>query len=320
MKHLSRKIFLSVFVLCLAVVAFATTTFAWFTLSTTANVNSFDLNIQNDSNLEVRATVGGVSSPSATTYAQNITISQTALANELLAPVCYNGSSKTFERLGLDATKTPTWTTKTYGKTATTAGYVEVTLEFKANKAGTVKVANIASSSTGESFTASADITLTSGAVTAGSTITTIKACNALRTSFFTSANTVYHYINHMGEGEGEYGTTEKVEEKDVTTGNAGLTYYNLVNDSEIAVDSARTVSKTLVPLTEDDTAATTHEASTATNVATLTHPADAAEDVFTGTVTVRIWIDGFDADCFNAIILGEIKMAMSFQFFPTQA
>ena len=53
MTKLTRKLLLSVLTVVLTVVALGTTTFAWFTLTNTAQIQSFDAEIIADSGIEI---------------------------------------------------------------------------------------------------------------------------------------------------------------------------------------------------------------------------------------------------------------------------
>ena len=322
MKHISRKIILSVGVLCLAIVAFATTTFAWFSLATTGRVNDFTMTIQTDSNLGVRATIAG--DTQAVEYASVINLNQDSLnlKKNQLYPIVYSTATSNFKKFSKTHTTTPVvGTVGTDG-----VGFIQVKLDFQANASGTVIVNSIGSSSTNVAFTSATNISLINGGspvtITAGTPITQLLACNALRTSFYSAdtagnitASPAFNFINHSGAGEGDYGTD---------TTNTAITYYNLTNKLEgsnkIKLEAGEQVTSTLKTVYKEDGATLTGSdlptsQTQASKILTLTK-AD-SDSTVEGTVFVRIWIDGWDADCFNAIMLQKIVMNMSFEFIP---
>lgn len=342
MKHFSRKIFLSVGVLCLAIVAFATTTFAWFTLSTTAKINDFSMSIKTDSNLVLRATVAG-ETPS-TDYASVVTLPSTAFAkaNNQLYPIVYDTNGSLYKSMNK---KTRDLDTITGTPGTNSVGYIQIKLEFQTNASGVVVVNSIGSKSTAVAFTSAANTTLKNGTlVPTGGSFNSIPpadgvlgnyvlACNALRTQFYSSKlkeagsseyvidALTYSFINHSGEGEGDYGTDQD--------SNTALKYFNTVTGvTKTVIETQKVVSNLKTVFKEDGT--TLSDTSGADDGADLVLSQAAAKTtpivslalaegatVATATAFVRVWIDGWDADCFNAVLLQKIVMNLSFEFLP---
>ena len=350
MKHISRKIFLSVGVLCLAIVAFATTTFAWFTLSTTAKINDFTMSIETSSNLSLRATVAGETP--AENYSSIVTLPTAAFAKPInqLFPIVYDTNSTPAVYKSMD--KTTHDLSNISGVPGTNKmGYIQIKLEFQTNASGKVVVNSINSKSSPVAFTSAFTIILKNGKeVKSGATFNSIApvdgggevgnyvlACNALRTQFFSSKvesgadvidTLIWQYISHSGEGEGEYGTTSGTS----TTGNTALTYFNGVTTLGKYVDSKQTLTdkflKTIYKEATGDFAdddvnteysntdlTTSRTAALTTPIVSLTKATGA--DTAKATAFVRVWIDGWDADCFNAVLLQKIVMNLSFEFLP---
>ena len=78
MSKMTRKLFLSVIAVVLTVFALGSTTFAWFTLTSTASVEAFEAEIVSDSGIELALVYDDIADPldlnwKTTLLAQDVT-------------------------------------------------------------------------------------------------------------------------------------------------------------------------------------------------------------------------------------------------------
>lgn len=336
MKNISKKIFLSVGVLCLAVVAFATTTFAWFTLSTTAKVNQFNMTIQTSSDLLARVALIDQSKasgdtgyvvatyPTADSYSTNITLGTDAITwmadntHKLVALTSTNFAN--FYEMGAEEATA----------NAKKAGYYLFRFDFRSNKAGAVVVRTITDSddpSVPVSFTTQAafkgsDALKTSHSANAN---TTGKGAAAMRLSFMstgTSTDATSFFVCQKGKYEGDYlGAYDDELAAPNNTGNSALNYYNAINSTSLLVPEKYQKllttdgtygkqSKLLTTQVAED--GVTQNDGTPTSIVSFTQVG--TSEVYTASVFMNVWLEGWDADCYNAILNAVIQLGIEFQ------
>lgn len=290
MKSAGRKLFVSVFVLVVALSLTVTSTFAWFTMSATPKVSEFNVNVTTSDGLLISAT-GAAGSFKATLSSADIASANADLAElELTAVTSEDG--KAFKNLG--------------GTAADAGSYFDFTLYFISNTKQSVKLlqgANTYLTSSGGTGlnlvkawkNISENEYGTHSAIALGSDITALSQ-NAARMSFkninkdTTETLKVWYPHSDIGFNKDTDPTTPK---------NLAMDYYNYLYDPDIGTP-APTLASTI---NNDGIYSET----------LLTLDADAVNGGYSGSLTISVWIEGWDGDCFNSIFADNLKIALQF-------
>ena len=320
MTKLSRKLLLSIVTVALALVTLGATTFAWFTLSTRAEVQEFEVDVTSGAGIEISA--------DGKSYSNYITV------NDIYAAIDRAGSSKVldhvtspdginFTTIGFDKDG------KVHFNNSTTSGWTEFKLWFRSPENG-VKVYmlnNTTVKSNGIKWMADAVFNLKENLETEVGDTYTLYGANAVRIS--TTENTVtldsdsdsgFSYtpgtnakVFELGHtGDQKLGTT-------IQTGYGSVAYYNSKNSNN-PITTDHTNNATLpevygyekLPKLEDLNKPDFPE--TYVSVATLEVGSNiSGTTLYYGQITVRIWLEGWDPDMFNAIMADKIQIHLFF-------
>ena len=326
MLNLRKKLLVSLFTLMLALVAVSTTTYAWFTMGADVSVSNIDLTVKGVEGLKVRViSVNGVDTRGVNglgSHSTDIVFADNYLSGVALEPMTLKEAHPTQDdEEGADYNYTTLYTTtysqkalsynevSPYGtKTEVKGNYLEIEFEFLGETESTTNLSVYISSISfviPEDFSFSSDVQFNNGTsnVAVGDSLNTVRLVNALR--FAHSAR-----ANNTGENaqEDSYGgladykliktsktTVSKTYAVDLGTwGGASVKYFNAVNNCKI---EAPQEYKEYYGFDEA--------------VVTLKPSASYTGQV--GRATVRIWLEGWDSDCFNAIIKDKVQIAISF-------
>ena len=321
MLNLRKKLLVSIFTLMLALVAVSTTTYAWFTLGNSVQVSGIDMSVQGTEGLMMRVhEVNGVelstiesTNPAAaelrkwkisqdltTLFAQEDFKTEfvpASLAAQLsdgtscdplkLYQLAVSGSSVEYSELSQ----------KPAGQSA---NYITITFEFYSLKDVDVTLDTllVTPDKAAHSFTTPVDIIGTDGNVVdeANTSHTIARFANSVRVAYLNS--TLYQIINPSvyNQGVTELGTWS-------ATTHTSVKYYN--DTSEVDIVS--------VPAEYSDYV-TESTIGNGGSLVKLTAANGAGEDpYYTGKVTLMIWLEGWDADCFNAVIYDKATVDMKF-------
>lgn len=307
MLNLRKKLLVSVFTLMIAVVAVATTTYAWFTMGTTTNVSNIGMGVQSAEGLMIRveSVNGDAYSDGDSLYewrtavdlstvftSTNTLLQPVSMANRLSAPT--GTVANKLYSLGFDASNAVTYT-------EATEGYIEIVFGFYSMTALNVRFETITPEAVGSySFTTpvgyagSGDFDGTT--YSKGDAISNTRLANAIRIATTTGASD-YSIINPLAYDSGidEYGTWA----------GAAYSFFNATNSIPFTSAPAE--------YTYDITGADQAAAIEALQARTLTTLSGDSSAGYFGTVKVLIWLEGWDADCFNPVILD--KANLNFQF-----
>jgi len=323
MTKLSRKLLLSIVTVALALVTLGATTFAWFTLSTRAEVEGFEVDVTSGAGIEISA--------------DGMNYSNYIKANDIYAAINRAGSSTV-----LDHVTSPNGISfKTIGFSESdgkvhfdkdaTSGWTEFKLWFRSPEEG-VKVYmldNTTVTSTGIDWVADAVFKLksTDNSPTAVGAQYTLYGANAVRIS--TTENTVtpiedsgFSYTNGTDAKVFELGYKDKGDQKlgqDIQTEYGSVAYYNTKNPTNQITTTH--IQKAILPtvygydnlpkLEDLNTSAITDAH---VPVDTLTAASKiSGTTLYYGQITVRIWLEGWDPDMFNAIMADKIKIHLFF-------
>lgn len=299
MKKLTRKLFISILSMAFAVIAIGTTTFAWITISTTAKVDTFDANVE--------AGAGGIElswdgSTGWTTLLQN--------ANDHynkdfagFSDICYdttNGNREGFYDMKING--------QTAEKETIADGnnekYVTFTFHVKNTNANTPITLNV-TGTTFDSYAAGgentpnpfvSDIKFSYGE---NETETTVNAASEVKQ--FVVANAARMMI--------QAGTnTPVIYEKKADTLNTVHAAIDEANGAAHAYFIAKNYKFGDLHHSEYDT----YESDEPSTLCTI-------EKGGTTTVTVTIWIEGWDNECHANILAQVLKSSISLEAAPAQ-
>lgn len=301
MKSLTRKLFISVMTLAIAIVSLTTTTYAWFTKNTEINASGISMSGQassGDKSLYI------MSSESGATWGPSITFPSQAAVLKPVTRTAADDHFAAFKKVvattASDATAGADYYQYTfYLKTDTTSsvyllgGSGKTSITYGAGTAFTPLYSAGADVTAGTSVTRTLQNVIRFGISTVMSTAIADTPDDASWSETVTD-KTLYHTIS------GDFGQA-------TTTGGTAGTYFTK------AMGAAALASlQAAAPYVGDtETGSITFGDTLASNTcfaASLTAG-------FIAKVTLTIWVEGWDADCFDAIATATQSIAASFYF-----
>ena len=286
MNKLMRKLSISILAVVFAVIAMGATTFAWFTLTNTAKVEPFDMNITGGEGVEISLDDGASWSSiiSATDFVTLVKAQQTIGTMPYLNAVTTENGYSGFKLIeNIASTGVVTY------KPVDAVKNVDY-LEFKimvrtANEGKAIYLSNSNTDITGTAFEWVADrtfIPVTGTSVNAGGTHS-VNPADAARISFDNGAS---QYVFQAESSS----TNTVVTSFDWEFG--ALNYYAISKNIDASTATAPTVT---LP-----TAIQLGSPYTANPIVTTTNLSDGYA---TATITVHIWLEGWDTECYNSIL-----------------
>ena len=310
MLNLRKKLLVSIFTLMLALVAVSTTTYAWFTLGNVAEVSGIEMEVQGAEGLTIRVSkvnnVSGTNLGGANNWsiAHNlkdypeipaIKMKPLSMKNVWENTSVYDGSL--YEIVDVEDDGSAEYKAEAAGIGTNT--FIEITFDFRAESQVTVTFNDLAAGFTASypshTFITPIDVAAGLGTVTAvaaESPVTGARLANALRVAY--KSGSTYTLINpdeYDQSVANQYGNWDGV----------ALDFFNELSGK-----------KELVAPTEY---AYTTTAVNAIELVELQPEHDAAGEVayYTGSVTLLIWLEGWDADCFNALAFDHATFTVKF-------
>ena len=293
-----NKLMISAITLAFAVVAVVSTTFAWFTMNTTNTVEDMDFTATSGSGLYM--------SLDGTNYYTSLNINHfkdfaLASGNENKIKGFKNGENLNPVTLLADGTTLATST-----KSVATTGYVQFTLHFKSSVKSTVKVSDL--------------------------TLKTVFAEDVIAPSV--TLNDVSEFWDAHGASEGSIkletvlanAARVKVEAIDGETKasqyidpnlNAGYKGIETVLANSVSHQYLNHVSpkeaKEIVSKYGENVSSVIYTDYKGLQDTTLLTLKQSGEE-FVGSVTVTLWIEGFDQDCFDVLFKQNLTFGISFE------
>jgi hypothetical protein len=323
MTKLSRKLLLSVITVVLTVVALGTTTFAWFTLTNVANVQQFDAEIIADSGIEIAI---GDENLALENFGLNWVTTLTTAAIEEYIALEYADNFRFNHVTTADGINFRTLGIGAQGNTVT-SGYLELPIHFKSNSA--VAIAWTGVTLTSDDFSWAADqsfnavghdgTSYVANPVTS-SDVLTLNAADAFRVAVIGTVGVATNVVayekpgtttapyNHvLGVGGPGYegllvsGTAGQPDAVYAGTFGAHSYFYNDSQTSPFGIENITTVA--------------TQTSITSERVLDMTDQGldPLVGSQYYGEITIRIWLEGWDLNAYNAILSQVISA--SFQF-----
>lgn len=305
MKNVRRKMVLAAIMIIFTIVALGTSTYAWFTLNNTANVDQIEMTVSAGAGIELSLT----GKDSGYSWKSELT---------------FNDIKSKIDFAKFDAVTSADGKTMTYrnNSTAATTDYIEFDLWFKVdnitfaeNETGGIFLYDYNNpggtyvESKGISWKPDVEFTYENGDVRNPSPSTESKtyyAEDAIRLSFTygeseSLTSTVFDLSQESSKPSRGYGYQY-----------GAIDYYNKKTGESISVTGTGPEVVYKDQLTKidgnDKVESTSNTKSLVCNLTT--------EDGFlVGKTTIRIWLEGWDADCFNAIYSDKITAQLKFKF-----
>jgi len=306
MNKLMRKLSISILAVVFAVVAMGATTFAWFTITNTARINQFDVYVTAGSGFEIAVT-GIDGTPSAWKSTITETEVEAAIGNVVLKDLTSTDGVNFYPISKIGADVGVAGIDYTLGSKVTD-GYVEFEVHFRSKAQGTVALNMTETDITSTGKTKVADVAFAEAYTGNESFLATDNvtayAMNAVRMAIIETDTLILEKKAATGNVDGTLDNTRGFG-KDHTKG--ALAYYIAKNQIDITgID----LSGLAEPITQEfgDTAYTTKIADIATGP---------SNEWYTGKITVRIWLEGWDAECLNVIFNDHLKVNIQFEYTP---
>lgn len=325
MKKLTQKLVLSVVTMALVVIALGTSTFAWFTLTNSATVQVFQAQVTSGQGIEVTLGVPNGNGnpylePSASPAAP--TVWYTVMPSSVITSFINTKYSADFRFTDIttaDGVSFSTYNLNNNTSGSATSGWLEIPIYFRsavqqdivwnsATLGGTSKVwdVNVATfkHSNGTSY----------GTDVLGYTKLRVAAWTAARVSItgdvgisVPAATTVVFQEGAVTK-DSVLNSTATLASYDFPGAAPYTTGLNALGAASYAVASGKSLSLTALPTIPSTLTAA------AGSVLTLTHGAITGfDDYFTGVAVVRVWVEGWDADTYDAIFDTMLTVQLGF-------
>lgn len=353
MKKLTQKLVLSVITMALVVVALGTSTFAWFTLTNTATVSAFSGQITAGEGIEVTLGTRTVDGETVTWAVDGNTIWYTVLPVAVINQYILDTRTANFRFSDLTSQNGTTfnklnWADSTFSDGT---GYISLPITFRSRAQQDIVWNSVTLGGSTVLWTANVGSFLHNGSVTIGSNTATtqktlrVAASSAARVSIdgvvsTKSADTtpvftpvavhkavVYQLPANAGSETVAFNSTESLAAYNFTLDEVvdsptngkyiigpaayGAGSYTLAAGKTLAFTAAQygTLGAGIAPVTpvtavDNNTVVLTLE--------TLTG------GYYQSQLTVRVWIEGWDADTFDALFNTNLSVQLGFTTKPT--
>lgn len=307
-KSLTRKLTIAVIALVFAVVSLSTSTYAWFTMSTDADVDAFTADVKAGQGIEIAVTKTNDHS-NAQWYTGLVpkTVVQGVVPENLKFDAVTTADAKTFNKLKNAAAVENT-------------DYLTFYVHIKAAEQGSIRLNGITLDSMKEAAAPgywTADAAYQLGILEGSDEVAEVavndkvlyEVENAARVSIAVynessfGAATIYENkasdttLENEENGIKSYVAGNQTGLNNSGNTNGAFSYYNSKSSDaeDLKADSAPTV--------------------TSTTIDTLSNPSSLKPITANGicTLEVKVWIEGWDTECINAIFAQTLSVALSF-------
>ena len=329
MKKLTQKLVLSVVTMALVVIALGTSTFAWFTLTNTASVGTFSGQVVAGTGIEVSLdnTVwyNGLTSDQMQDYLFDggFTWYNGGTESSAAKYPSFSGWSAITSKNGVDMIN--------INETSAAAGsYIEFNLYFRSQAPATINWASVSLGGLAKSWIPDVPFKGSTGEDIVIGTPYSVSAKNGARVSVTgtvasTSVTTIYQEAAVTGSeslsgNQTTFGYVAGGQAKYWEAKNSPTTFASYVlGETASVVGGAYSVPATNAATTEPVVAEgaffkRTQDVSTlgTSGVAAVTLAGPTSE-FYTGMVTVRVWLDGWDADTYNSLFKAPLSVSLVF-------
>ena len=321
MRKLTQKLVLSVVTMALVVVALGTSTFAWFTLQNSASIGEFDASVTAGEGIEVSLGTWDDTSNVATleTNSQWYTVIPDTVIQQRLTDMYGSSLSLTdaTSSNGILIQKRSLVDGSLSNLSNMSGGYVEFKVWFRSGEQQTITLVNAAITGSEVNWVVDApfraadkDDFATGTSLTVGQTIK-VGAWTAARLSIFNQAGTVGGVFQREA-----HPSTNLTNEASNSVAAPELSYAAAGRFGAASYYFAKTAgSQIAAPTSQVIPVATQVPASglLTSPVPVLLLSQSAAGEPYLGNIVVRVWIEGWDADLFDALF--DTGLTVSLQF-----
>ncbi len=312
MSKIARKLVLSIVTVVLTVFALGTTTFAWFTLTNTAQVQPFQAQIIADTGIEI-AVGTYVDSPqelawrTTLTTAEMNTFIETKYAGAFRFNHLTSSNGVTFDTIG------------TSGIIPATGGWLEIPLHFRSNSADRIIWTAVTLSTPSViSWRVDQQFTHVDGLVKSVGSFIDVDPSNSMRISITGLVNEISNTVAYEKPGPGAYNNIvlNGLTATDLYNGGVGYNgahnyYFEKSGELPGGLDESSIIS-----LVTTIQSITYTEGVPATYIPIVDLGDGVVQDAgaaFFGSVVIRIWFEGWDPNAFNAALNGMINSSFTF-------
>lgn len=287
MSKLSRKAILAVLSLVLTFVALGATTFAWFSLGTTATVNDFEVEVRGGEGLEVQL-VGQndwysvINADVMNTFLNDGTVG-VFKDGKMDAVTFADNKFQKFSKVNTDGTVDLV-------DAVANEDYLEFELKFRTEQADP-KLDVTGFSFSSEAISWQPDLAFTNE--------------NGAEVTATSAAFDVYPHFAARLQIEG---TEKHTFQEGNTSGNIGLDLEKGAHHYVAKKWGLDTLDA------EDANANASIDVTTAKNIVSWTTETIGGVSYSVATVTVRVWLEGWDGNAYDAIFDGKFKVGFSFE------
>ena len=311
-KSLTRKLTIAVIALVFAVVSLSTSTYAWFTMSNTAQVDAFNAEVKAGEGIEIAITTGGTDTELAAAqwYTGNVpaAVVETAFKKDI------ENGKKGFLKFDALTSTNGTSLANLEGASNDGTGYVSFWVHVKTAEKGKITLNDIVLSSSQYNSAAQTENKWESVSPWTADAEYNFDGTNTIKVGdkvTYLVENAARVYVNEV--------IYEKVEE-DAVYDVAGSKANNATGTTNTFGSFAYYNSKNSLDSNKLDITKATNQANNVAKIGAFT-----AVDL--GTVEannvlkfeVKIWIEGWDAECLNAIFGQRLTTQLNIGFNKVQ-
>ena len=300
MNSITRKLVLSILTVVLTVVALGTTTFAWFTLTNTAVVQPFQAEITSDTGIEVAIGVPVAGEEDNLNWVTTLT---TAAIQDYIETLTFTEFTHVTTANAVDFT-----TLGTSSMTGTTSGYLSIPINFRSNSANRILWSSVTLTSGSAPWQADVAFTGAKGASYIPGDSVPIDAADAFRIAVIGTVGVATNVVgyelpdsesNVVLDGDGApmdlRGIQEDIDPDPIGEDlryigvNGAMNYFYRKNASLPFGVEAVSVLNTIQALSDNpvlDLAAS-----------------ETSGAAWYGQITIRIWLEGWDANAYNSVL-----------------
>jgi hypothetical protein len=326
MTRLTRKLMISILTVVLSISALGTTTFAWFTLTNVATVESFSANIVSETGIEV--------SLDGTTWYNSLSeaLIDTYIANKY-GTFAFNHITSVDGQImrSLGTTSLPNVTAG--------SGHLELILFFRSENVKELAWTGVTLGGTGLTWRSDVAYTDSKGVAVPAGTDVSLNPADAMRISVLSPVDVALGVdplapIVYENPSSGTNTVLGGLSAVDLSNGgvgvNGGLNYYYVKTQGDLPFGTdAVTVATTSTAITSDPLNPNIVLNLNATGGNPVIYPNDPYyftdplgktvnyNATYGGYIVINIWFEGYDAEAFNSLLGGEVTVGLEFKGFP---
>lgn len=313
MKKISKKAILSILTLVLTVVVLGASTFAWFTLGTTATVDNFDVNVTSSEGLEISLDGNNwytrLNSDIMRDYIEDqVTAARLNNDGDFVMDAVTTSDGIDFFKFSISGNE---MVHEPSDKAVANEDFLQLTFKLRTKVNQKVILSNLDVTSTLESWISDQDFTLAKGNTSVTST-DPINAdlADALRVSVLADASHGDDVTDPVVFEKDNTGTTNTTGTLAKDTNNNYIGAFEYYSKKSGFTNSLET---NFVPIS-----ATPNFGSNTTELADFTSQTlSGGEDYYTVDVTFNIWFEGYDNEAFDAVLDQMVSIVLAFQLVP---